>query len=195
LGAALTSSEDGQIVFFDVVKKHILKIFQGHLSSLSLNKLVSKGTDNRENSDNLNYNKAKSNSKIVFSFSSVGKYVCSGNKRNILIWDPFTLDTIYTLPPFASPVLNISIQDSVEILFIATVDKNIYCFHHINFEIIQKIYDKTVYRYCYILDFQFSFYCFNNCRPENKISSMLYIPPFKKFYTVGNILTCFNLEK
>ena len=111
-------------------------------------------------------------------FSRLGKYVASGGGRKMLIWDPFTLKVISAIDNFSSPIAAISIQDSVEILFVTTTDKNIYMYHNITYELLQCIQDPT--HYC----------------PENVITGLLYIGgDSRRLLTVGDRLTTWTLER
>lgn len=86
------------------------------------------------------------NSIPTMCFSKLGKYIASGGGRTLLIWDPFTLKVISTMDQFTAPVCVIDIQDSLEILFVATADKFIHVYHNITFELLQTIEDPTSYR-------------------------------------------------
>lgn len=51
------------------------------------------------------------------------------------MWDPFTLEVVYTIEPFTSPVVNISISDELEQIFITGADKIIRIYHNITYEV------------------------------------------------------------
>lgn len=110
--------------------------------------------------------------------SKLGKYVASGGGRKLLIWDPFTLKVVYTIDDYASPITSIIISDGVELMFIATTDKNIHVYHNITYELLQVVVDTTHYS------------------PQNIISDMLFVGgDYRRLYTVGNKITSWQLER
>ena len=51
------------------------------------------------------------------------------------MWDPFTLEVVFTIDAFTAPIVNISICDELEQIIISGTDKVIRLYHNITYEV------------------------------------------------------------
>lgn len=199
----VTSSLDGLISFIDTNKQLVVRCYYGHVSttgvpigkveeSVSGEERSAKPSGGRGNkrpepsmasttagtaASSVHSTSYRGHGVVSFDFSRTGKYICSASERRLLLWDPFTLESIYTIDQLSSPVLKVIIRDEVEAIFVTTTDKILRLYHNITYEELQTIADKTYYR------------------PENVLSCCYYVAPYKTFYSGGNRLTSWALER
>lgn len=107
----------------------------------------------------------------------MGKYVCSASERKVLMWDPFTLDVVFTLDGFTAPIVDICICDETEQLILTGSDKILRIYHNITYEAGEVAVD----------------HC--DQRPQNKLTCACYAPPLRHFFTAGNRVSSWSVER
>lgn len=105
------------------------------------------------------------------------KYVISVAERSILFWDPHTMDTISSLDSLDSPAVDVSVCDQNDLIVIATTNKSIHVWHSVTYEPLQVLQDKAEYR------------------PNDALSSMLYVSELREYFTAGNRLAAWELDR
>jgi WD40 repeat protein len=113
----------------------------------------------------------------AFSWSGVGKYIASGGERELLLWDPFTLEVMTALQGLSGALASVEVSDEFSRIFACTADKALLIWHSQTFEPLQSVHDETVYR------------------PLDALTSLLVIPELKLVYTCGNRLTMWGVER
>jgi WD40 repeat protein len=149
--ALIVACADGLIYFVDVVRGAAVKEFTGHAGT-----------------------------KVgvrAFSWSAFSKYVVSAADRNVHFWDLFTLETVYKIENLKSPVVCLDVQDEQNKLFAALVNKTIYMWHSITYELLQTISDPTFYK------------------PINTVTALAFSPDLKTLFTAGHKITSWTLER
>ena len=149
--ALIAACADGVIYFLDVVRGAVIKEYSGHIGT-----------------------------KIgvrAFSWSAFGKYIVSAADRNLLFWDLFTLETVYKIENLKSPVAAGDVQDSQNKLIAVLVNKSIYVWHNITYELMQTVSDTTFYK------------------PINTVTAMAFSPDLKMLFTAGNRISPWTLER
>jgi len=152
INALITGSVDGVLHFIDINRYEILKSFLAHKQT-SLIGIQS------------------------FDYSSIGKYIVSGGARNLIFWDPFTLDAMNRIENLRSPVVKILVLDHVQKLIVSLSNKTLMMFHYISFELQQIINDTAHYK------------------PLDILSSIVYCKERNTLYTAGNRLSLWKLER
>ena len=99
------------------------------------------------------------------------KNIVSGGNCTLIIWDPFTLRTVSVLKDMTAPLIELQVDDNDDIIIGATEDKHIYVWNSLSYELLQIAHDSIYYR------------------PDNKLSTMVYVPGSRMLYTGGNRIT------
>lgn len=107
-------------------------------------------------------------------FCEASKNVVSGGNSTLIIWDPFTLRTVSVLKDMTEPLIELHIDEKDGLIIGATEDKHIYVWNSLSYELLQITHDSIYYR------------------PDNKISTMTYVPGSRVLYTAGNRITCWH---
>ncbi len=143
-----TGSTDGKICIIEPVHKTVERTFNGHM-----------------------------NHKVSFiNWISILKYVCSAGDRDIIIWDPYTLEVISNLETL-SPIIGLQISNKNKHIMACCNDKSIKIWHSVTLECLQTLKDNVLYS------------------PEDKVTCLLNIENTNYFYTAGNSISKWNFER
>ncbi len=145
----VTASLDGSIQVLDVRKLIVLRHFTGHSKA----------------------------GVRCFSWSGKNKYLASAGDRDIMLWDPHTMDSIYVFDSLTAPVVDLMVHDPQDHMVAVTTDKSIHLWHSITYEPLQTIVDSSLYR------------------PLNALSAMLFVPELHELYSAGNRLTAWTMDR
>jgi WD40 repeat protein len=141
----VTCSNDGLVKLVDIFKHTVREEYSGHSKQDDL--------------------------AIRAQWCAGGNYLATSGKRQLYLWDPFTLETLNVVKDFSATIVSHFIDDSAGTLIIGTLDKRITVLDTIDYTIMQSFVDTTTYR------------------PNNELSTLMYLPQSRTLFTAGNGLT------
>lgn len=149
--ALVAACADGVIYFVDAVRGVVVREFNNHVGT-----------------------------KIgvrTFSWSPFGKYIVSAADRIVLFWDLFTLETVFKIENLKSPVVSVDVQDEQNKIFAVLMNKTIYMWHNVTYELLQTVSDPTFYK------------------PVNTVTALAFSPDLKILFSAGHKITSWTLER
>jgi hypothetical protein len=114
---------------------------------------------------------------VAFDYSPQGRYIASGGMKELLVWEPFTLEVLARLGGVKTPLVGVTVSDSLQRIFACTVGKVVHVYHSSSYQSLQVVVDGTVFR------------------PRDELSQLMVIseptlnPPLHRMYTAGNKLS------
>lgn len=109
-------------------------------------------------------------------FSADMKWICICILRSIVFVDPFTLEISQIMEVLSSPAVYLKVNDTLNHLIVACSDKSIRIYHTVSYSLLQQTMDRSEYS-------------------PNSLSTAFYVPPICRFYSAGDRVLSWKVEK
>jgi hypothetical protein len=74
---------------------------------------------------------------VAFDYSPQGRYIASGAMKELLVWEPFTLEVLARLGGVQTPLVGVTVSDSLQRIFACTVGKVVHVYHSSSYQSLQ----------------------------------------------------------
>jgi WD40 repeat protein len=140
---------DSKIKFIDLEKCKVSRVFNGHKKGVH-----------------------------AFDFCQSGKFIAScGMSREVIVWNPYTMQLITTLHGHISPVQEVCVDEEHSMLISLSVDKMIKVWDTSTLICEQTIYDQTQHR------------------PENRLATMVWDSKMGQLVTASSYLMAWPMKR
>lgn len=112
----------------------------------------------------------------LMDYSAEMKWICVVVQRSVVFVDPFTMEISQILEVLSSPAVGLKVNDAMSHFVVACRDKTIRVHHTASYALLQMIVDRCEYS-------------------PNQLSSAFYEPSIGRFYTAGNRLFSWRVER
>lgn len=111
------------------------------------------------------------------SWSNVDRYIISGTVRELILWDPYTLEILYRFNTFTSTIIQVQMSDRLNRIVIAFSDKSIRMYDGTSYVSLGSVTDNTRYS------------------PLDNLTCMVLIDEYQLLFTANNRICTWEMSE